>query len=434
MRWPSPVDGVPVDEVHGFLLWPLVMAWRCVDRRHNLVFFIVAGGFDQETAALYIPSCSVLIVRPRTRFTQIAIEPKELMGWLSDHISLHSANLISFLSHAPQRFAQYIWPPNSAHIGHYLWNELTGLERIINGLKASQFPLIYDLGGAGGAAFYGPLANLFPELKGLIRQDFKTIDEMLQNAYTAGVQVMRFSGTFVSAKLRKRITDAVAATGAVEKTAQALQGRTGPVVVFGLRVENRTLTNPSQFYIDLGKKLLARFGALTIVIDGHNQRDGSKSGETFASHLEHRASRKPVDVERDVVVAIRAGLESDRLKIVDCVGMSTFENLGWLLNAHYCVAPWGAGLAKYRWICNIPSYVLVSQYCHKHKNDIMIYSDMKFMESPSRMVFSPLDIVTDRPDSDVLVEMDTPYFVNYDVDVEAVAFAIAGSLARYCVA
>jgi hypothetical protein len=417
MRWVSPVDGAAVDEVHGLVISPLVMAWRCVDRRHGIVFWIIVGGYDQETAALYLPSEGILVARPRTRFAQMEIEPEALVTWLSGHVIAHGPELLNFLAQTPRRLAQYTWPPGSAHIGHYLWNELPGLERIVNALSPEQYPLIYDLGGAGGAAFYGPLAHLYPEFRGSIVQHHRTLTEMSRATYSQGVQPLRFSGMRVSAEIRRRVTNLMAGVPALETARQALWDGRGPVVVFGLRVENSTLIDVAGFYISLGKAIARRFGALTIIVDGDNRG---------------RASETVIEAEKEIFRAIAEGLRNDPVTLVNCVGLTVLDNLAWLSLAHYVVAPWGSAMAKYRWACNLPGHALISTFCLRHKQDIHVYDDPAFIEAPTTLSLSPPEFITDRPDAPVMVQMEplqAPYYINYDADSEQIATAVGDDLA-----
>jgi hypothetical protein len=431
--WPSPVDGAEVVEVRGMVLFTLLQAWRCVDRVHNLVFFVLAGGYKQETAAVWIPSADVLVTRPGHALRLFGVEAASLKQLLIDHLMAHGAPLLGFLSQPVRRFAHYFWPRGAAHIGHYLWNELSGLEIAVQQLEPVEYPLVYDLSGAEGAAFYGPLSLVFPELRGSILNSRTEIQFMLDAAYASGIQVMRFSGNRVSAEMRRRIKNVVASTSAAEEARMGVRGRPGPVVVFGLRVENRTVVGLGQFYSELARQLIKRFGGLTIIIDGHNSRNPADRDETFGSFLEHRATRKPVAVEHEVVAEIKAGVQGLPATVIDCVGMTMLDNLAWLVCANYCVAPWGAGLAKYRWVCNLPSYILISNYNQKSKNDVNIYHDPKFMESPAPLTFVDPSLVIDRPDADVLVEMDpihVPFYVNYEVATNGVAAAVGDALAE----
>ena len=431
MSWPSPVDGAELDDIHGLVISPLIEAWRCVDRRHGLVFYVIAAGFDQETAAVYAPALSILVSLARTRFTQVAIPPGPFVTWLTDHVVAHGPELLDFLAAPAKRFAQYTWPVESAHIGHYVWNELPGLERIVNGLSPEHYPVVYDLGGAGDSSFYGALVHLYPELQGSILHRCPTLADMSRDAYAAGIQPLRFSGVYVSAELRQRIVNLITQVPAMETARAALWGGEGPVVVFGLRVENRTLTNLSDFYIRVGKALARRFGAITVILDGHNRRHNAETAGTFDSFLEHRADRRPMDVEIEVAEAIKAGLRDEAVTIVDCVGMTVTDNVAWLSQAHFCVTPWGAGQSKYRWVCNLPSYVTLNRFSLRHKGDVNIYHSPEFVEAPSPLTLATPEVITDRPAAPVLVPMDpvhAPYYVNYEVDIDAAAREIGKAM------
>lgn len=433
LRWPSPVDGLPVDEVRGFPLSTLLMAWRCTDRRNGLVFYVLAGGFDQEVSGLYFPNGDILVAGANDRRTSIDIVSYPYRRLLSEHITKYSHLLGRFLSTSVNRMAHFLWPEGGAHIGHYIWNELPGLERIVDRLEARDFPLVIAMGSATGADFYGPLRELFPELRGHFVTHISNISALCNWAYSNGIQPMRFSGDYVSAGLRSRIGNVIAAHPAAESAREALAAEAGPIVVFGLRVESRTLRDLPEFFLSVGHALLVRFGSLTIIVDGHNRKAGTAEDQIFKSFLENRASRRPLDVEREVLGALRAGLAGKLVRIIDCLGTTTVENLAWLSIADAFVAPWGAGLAKYRWALNKPGYVVTSQACLRHKKDLHIYDDATFMEAPTELSFVPTGDVTDCPDAPVLVEMDQqhrPLYVNFDVVTEKVAEHVCNVVAR----
>ena len=423
MRWPSPVDGELVDEVRGFPLSTLLMAWRCTDRRHGLVFYVLAGGFDQEVSGLYFPNGDVLVAGANNRRTSMDIVTYPFRRILSEHLTQHAHLLRHFLAAPIQRFAHFLWPEGGAHIGHYLWNELPGMERIVDRLAPRDFPLIAAMGSATGADFFGPLRDLFPELRGHFVTNCASISALCNWSYAGGIQPLRFSGFHVSAGLRARIGNVIASDPAAESARQAMAEEKGATVVFGLRVESRTLRDLPGFFVPLARALAARFGSLTIILDGHNRKAGEATAQTFKSFLENRATRSPLEVEREVLEALREALAGEPVRIIDCLGTTIVENLAWLSIADAFVAPWGAGLAKYRWALNKPGYVVTSRTCLSRKGDLHIYSDPAFMDQPSVMRFVDANDVTDRPDVPVLVEVDPQHrrpYVNFDLAVDKV--------------
>lgn len=429
MRFPSPVDGQLVDDVRGLALWHILTVWRCVDRRNDLVFFVLAAGFGAPVLSIWLPGADLVAHASDPHRREAPLIDGSHVAPVVEHLLEHGPRLLTFLGRPVGRFAHFTWPVPAVHVGHYHWNELPGLESITLGLAPRDYPLVYDLGGASGNCFYGTLALLFPELSDDIELSCTTYADMARHAYRHGVQPLRFGSAYVSAGIRRRIADVVMLAPAAAEAAGLRRESTGPILVAGLRVENRTVNELGAFYAELAKRIAARYGSLTLIIDGHNSKVDAVRDQTFTSYLEHRAGQQPVEVERQMVADLRSALMRHPVKIVDCVGMTLTDNLAWMRTADLCVAPWGAGLAKYRWALNLQTYVLVSNVCRLTKGDVHIYDGPENMETPSRQVYVSEALVTDRPDLPPLVPMDsqyTPYYVNYDVDLDgAVAEIIA---------
>ena len=433
MSFPSTVDGAELGEVRGFVLSHVLALWRCVDRRNGLVFFIAASGVGSACTTLWLPGAGLYLYVTGLESGRIDLTAGGYVKAMVDHLFEHGRDLLEFLHRPVGRFAQFTWPPPSLHIGHYHWNELPGLERIVEVLEPHDYPLIYDLGGGSGNSFYGRLSSLFPELSDRIDLSCADFADMSTHVYTRGIQLFRFGGHHVSSRLRRRITNVVSLTSVAQEARAAAGDATGPVIVVELRVENRALVDQGQFYVRPGRRAAERFGSVTIIIDGHNSKNGVAGAKTFDSHLVQRAKRSPVEVERQLADEIAEGLRRHPVHVVDCVGMTLLDNLAWMRTANYCVAPRGAGLAKYRWALNLPTYVMTSNYCKTKKGDIGIYRSPHDMESPSRHVFISEALVTDRPDLVPLIEMDgamTPYFMNYEIDVDAAIAEILQELSQ----
>lgn len=86
------------------------------------------------------------------------------------------------------------------------------------------------------------------------------------------------------------------------------------------------------------------------------------------------------------------------LSLVNLVGSVMERSVFWCANATCFVAPWGAGLAKYRWIGNLPGVILSSRWNIEHRSDFNIYITSRYMEDPSCLaVIDPVQ-VTDIAD------------------------------------
>ena len=67
----------------------------------------------------------------------------------------------------------------------------------------------------------------------------------------------------------------------------------------------------------------------------------------------------------------------------------------WCSEAHFFVAPWGAALAKYRWVCNTPGLTTVGAWNLQHRSDLAIYHHPDAMENPTPLAFNAPDAVVD---------------------------------------
>lgn len=75
------------------------------------------------------------------------------------------------------------------------------------------------------------------------------------------------------------------------------------------------------------------------------------------------------------------------IEVVSCVGMPIRDNLYWLEQSDYFIAPLGAGLAKLCWVQNKPGFVLLSRLNLSYCSLLHAYDDERFMEPP----FTKLD-------------------------------------------
>nr|WP_321986423.1 hypothetical protein [uncultured Lichenicoccus sp.] len=56
---------------------------------------------------------------------------------------------------------------------------------------------------------------------------------------------------------------------------------------------------------------------------------------------------------------------------------------------------WGAGLAKYRWVCNRPGLVLSNRWNLLHRQDLGIYDQPRYQEGGTALRFVDATCITD---------------------------------------
>ncbi len=208
----------------------------------------------------------------------------------------------------------------------------------------------------------------------------------------------------MSAALRRRILGHVDGLPAAQRVRDTLAELGHPlVIVIGLRVENRTLDDLDGTLRRIVGFLARRHPGLVLVFDGHNAR---VEGEAvlLGSHGEDAARRRPIDVERELVSALRAFHAGQPVTILDTIGAGMATSLAWTASSDGFVSIWGASLAKYRWVCNKPGFVLSNRTNLLHREALRIYDAPRYMEDPTPVAFVDPELVTDVPGALRLVE------------------------------
>ena len=122
-------------------------------------------------------------------------------------------------------------------------------------------------------------------------------------------------------------------------------------MLLGLRVENRTLADQEAFFADVMTMCVEELGRVAFVIDGHNMRDGV----AFRSHGEQASDTVAIAEEQRIAELLAYHVRDDAsMQVIDIIGAPLRTSIFWCNRAAFFVTPWGAGLAKYRWVCNRP--------------------------------------------------------------------------------
>ncbi len=413
--FPSPVTGRPTWHVHSIYVDPMVVLYRCVDTDNGLVFCIVAAGHHCEIVGVLIP-----LLRRAFTFSHVQKHFADticqgLAARIDGALRRSEPVLRPYLQAPTKGFAAFLWG-NGFHIGHHLWNELTGLERLVGALPTEALPQIVVQGDPGAGEAYGAIEALFPELASQVRRGVRNDDELLAFALPQRLQLVHVTGEHVSAALRHRIMAHARGQAALVNDRATIHGLTQagvPIVVLGLRVENRTLADFPAFATRVIEHLLARLGRVVVVLDGHNGRADGLAGGNYPSFSESRAASPPEEVEAEIARTLAATFAGTGAQIVDLVGRPIAAGLLWLEAAAFFVAPWGAGLAKYRWVANKPGLILSSRWVLTNKGDLHIYDDARTMEAPTPVLFIEPQDVFDLGDEPVLVQVFEPHHPMY---------------------
>ncbi len=427
LHWPSPVDGHPL-RCQGCLYFDdFRFAYRFSDITAGLTFYVIAADHYCKAMAVYIPSIDLLVVRDDwCRHLLDVYFPPNLTRWFINQAALNGTLLVPYLARGARRIASVMRGQPGTHLGHQLWNELSGIEYLLTGAQGDQLPEWIIPGAADGIELWGPVEALFPELRQRINRDIRHGRDMMPHVYREGICAVRVTRERVSAELRhrlQRITQTDPVYGGIRRQAEAARARGAPVIILGLRVENRTLVDITAFFRDAIRLVAQVWPGAILVIDGHNTRDpahpdGNTGRAVIESHGEALASRSPLQTERDIAAELRALSADLDVTLLDTLGASMACSLSWALLCDGFLSVWGASLAKFRWVCNKPGLVVSSQANLLHRDDLHIYDDPRYMETPTRLLFADPAAVVDDPEAARLVPVGigNPFFANFRVD------------------
>nr|WP_321985544.1 hypothetical protein [uncultured Lichenicoccus sp.] len=435
LSFPSPVDGRPLRCQGSLYIDDFRIAYRFADIAAGLAFYVIASDHYFRTVALYVPANDLLVVPDQwgRHLLGVYFAPG-VERRLVRHALLCGAALVPYLARGATRIASVLRGAPGTHLGHQLWNELSGIEHLLSAAPGTLLPEWIVPGPRHAIELWGATDVVFPELRHRINRAFVSGADVLPYLYREGVCAVRMTRERVSARLRRRLQRLArndAAYTEAELLARASHRKAAAVIVLGLRVENRTMVDLTRFFADAIAMIAQRWPGSTVVIDGHNcwQADAAQgSAQPIQSHGEWMAAIPPLQVERAIAADLRAAAGMLDVCIVDTLGAPLSHSLAWAQLSDGFLSIWGASLAKFRWVCNKPGLVITSRANLLERGDLHIYDAPRYMELPTTLLFTDRDAVEDDADAPKLVPVsrDDPLFANFRADHARVLAQFAG--------
>jgi len=417
---PSPIDGQELTTDIAFCLTHSTIAYRFTDARYNLTFYVVASLWRAVVAALYFPSLALTVyVNEQTPHLLSEFFGSAVDVAMFNHLLDYGIELERYLL-AASRAVTYVY--SQEHLGHHLWNELTGLREVATRIPQPQLPEILLI-PASGSEMYGQIDKILPELAGRVDRTPRTKEALINFVYQNARCLFYPTSAHVSTDLAQRIISLAQRDPAgdqAEVEAARLTAQGFLIVMLGLRVENRTLVDPVAFFLNVIAVLRERNTRVAVVIDGHNATSG---GQLYRSHAENLTEQSPAEVELSIVEEIRTRFADDEsVQVISTVGKPMSASIVWCRRAAFFVTPWGAGLAKYRWVCNQRGLVVASRRFFRHAGarTVHLYDSAQYMEAPTPLNFVSPDDVEDAPDAPLLIGLKDENRINFTVKPQAI--------------
>lgn len=386
LKWPSPVDGEPLLSTHALCLNPRLFMYRAIVDGEAFYITVRCEGWAIPSM-VYFPSRNCCFGLGSADATIAQLHGATIENLMLEHVSRFGLQIEEYLK-APNRHFAVLF--RQGHVGHHLWNELTEVDRILHRFGADRIPEII-LAEFARSEIYGKIDDLFPEIHGKVKRDFSPT-EILEYIYRSQCCVLGPHRQQISSALRRRVLEVNLRDPEIEKDRMLLdvigaEGRR-PIVLLGLRVENRTVIDLVDFWSAIVDFLIKDTGAVAIIFDGYNAEAGQD---------------RLLEVEKEVVAAVKARVKTKGLAIIDTLGAPIARSIFWANQANFFISLWGGGLAKYCWVCNKPGLAITSAWNLANHGELHIYDSEDEVEDPQQIDFLPAEFIEDAPDAPLLV-------------------------------
>ncbi len=393
MVWPSPADGTPVEsDGFAFLLDQNCFAYRFRHEAIGLVFHVVCTGTYFYNHALYFPTADLLAARTPDLAAACGHYGRARAALLG-HLLAHRDVLGAGAGLPRDPAVQHFFGSCAIHIGHYVWQDLAGLAFLLRHAGGhGRLPQLQMFSSDVIQAYFGPEERIFPALDGRITRHTHGFDAHIPAFYRSNQRVIRYNAISIPRELGPAVVAAGNAAPSLrdDRLAADAARAAGPVILFGIRAGSRTLDDAADFAADLLRHLRRSLPGCTVVVDGLNDqhdRGGAVRDDTDPGG--------ELGQEFALAAAIAAAGREAGVPVVDIVNRSGLCSVVWCSRADCFIAPLGAALSKYRWICNTPGLVLSSRWNLQHRADLHIYDAPAALEGSSEMLFNGIDEVRD---------------------------------------
>ncbi|MEG4997269.1 hypothetical protein QUB13_06070, partial [Microcoleus sp. B4-D4] len=277
-----------------------------------------------------------------------------------------------------------------ANIGHYVLNDMSGLQHLLDNQTLSQIASFF----IGDFEFFN-IDDTYPEIQSqIIRSQSATLFEtILENNYLA----VWPTNWFISEDLSRRIYE-----GSVKRCSlnilQAIEDSKQhfPLIWIAIRSHYRVWLSQVEGIANIINKLYEDYPNLAVVFDGWGRH------EMYDPRAESEIKR-----ETTIVEEILALVHTD-IKAYNLIGNMSYERVAWVQAIDFYISPFGSGLTFPILIANKPGVI------HAHGVYAQMFQTGEWSpfirENLTESIFLPADYTEDKHFG----------FANYDISWQKV--------------
>lgn len=322
--------------------------------RGRLPFMLIAGNPWSGAFGLLIPAMNLTLSfapRPSGQLTQAQIS--NVLATLLRRGAREAADGRAMVpTHVPSGRRRLVLSVGATeNFAHHLWNFYSAIERLaLTGLLDRIDRVMF-----AGTEFFGPLDELFPELKRIGVEQPRRQNVIDPVPFSPDWLVLPSGGFMIPTTLSQRVITAMRARpranpDAIEP-ADVPRIPGAPVIWMGLRLRDKAWAEQEEGSAELIRILSARFPGALFLIDGFS----------FPVGIDHVS-----DTWSDVVEPLRAMAERIRAaggvpeQVVNMVGNTMRESVLWAQETDVYIAPYGSTQHKIGWFTDAPGVVYCS--------------------------------------------------------------------------
>lgn len=428
LTWESVLRDGFVTSDAGLWIDSYIFAYRVVDTKASTTYFVITAGNPRCVVGIFFPRQNIIFASPGRFQHLVSDRGVSIEAMLIRHVAEYGGLIPKYWSASRRPFVAVF---GEQLLGTHLWFDLTGIDGMVRSLPANCLPPI--LGIWGSAEAYGEVEAIFPETDGLID---RSIHDFVRHAYEQGLCLLRMTHNYVSNRLRQRILSCnfsdptlVAERAKLEE----VRAMGGPLVLIGLRVENRTTVDLLGFCSAVIDAILDTCRDATIILDGHNSVSLANGINVIGSEFQEFATEQPIDVEHRIVNAVRSKYEGKAVRIIDTIGSPISHSFFWCHHADFFVTFYGTGLAKYRWVCNQAGLMIANKWSYRHRGKHLHIYEEEFLQDAAPLHLLPEECVEDDPASPVVVPEpgNPPSRSNFVIDVDGLSLSLRKCLSHF---
>lgn len=304
------------------------------------LFWLVAGreGTGADRLYLFFPDSGLVVMLTERRFWNGRGEIDQMRAFLI----ARWREIVGYFGSGATRPWVLL---DSRHFAHHLWEEVTGLEKLLEGDTWKR--------AAGAIVAAEPICApeiLFPEIAGSwwCREDFATAPSSM---YEARRFLIRVNATRIQETVLERVVraaEAVSDPGVVEAVEDFADSHS-PIFWCSLRVNDRTWVSQESGLAEIINRLRRLYPRLGVVVDGFCIPHGSP-------RVAESEQRRLVALELSALNRLLAQLDC-REGVVALSGRSIAESLLFARCADFYFCHHGSLQHKISWIANIAGVV-----------------------------------------------------------------------------